>query len=140
MWIDVSGVLDHALLDDTRTPASPTTNYWPMLLVAQTLGFSRGDPGVSVANAQSELPTTRATIHAARAGNGQLGILVVNNADTLLVEIALPNRGCSAATARRIDEATTRANAGPVANPVSCRDGKLALEMPSLSAVGVVLD
>jgi len=140
IWVELSAVTDHALLDDSVTPASRTTNYWPMLLAGQTLGFGRHDPAVSVLAVSGDLPTSRATIHAVRAGDGRLGILLVNKGEALSVEIALANRACSAATGRRIDEASTGANSAPVTMPVTCQAGALSLEMPRLSAVGVVLD
>jgi len=140
VWIELSAVPDHALLDDNVTPASRTTNYWPMLLAGQTLGLGRRDPAVSVLAASGDLPTSRATIHAVRASDGQLGVLLVNKGEALSVEIALANRTCSAATGRRIDEATTRANSAPVTTAVTCHAGALSVEMPRLSAVGVVLD
>ncbi len=38
IWGNLSNVTDHALLDDSKVPAEPTTSYWPMLLAGQTLG------------------------------------------------------------------------------------------------------
>jgi hypothetical protein len=139
IWIDLSNVTEHALLSDSAVPAQPTTNYWAMLLAGWTLGFGQRDPAVSILDATGDLPTTRATIHAVRGSDGQLGMLLVNKGEALSAEVTLSHRQCSAPTARRVDEATTRANTGPVTMPATCTSGRLRIEMPRLSAVGVVL-
>jgi len=137
-WVELSNVTDHAALDDRSTPIQPTTNYWALLLAGQTLGFGWRDPKVSILEATGDRPTTRATVYAGRGSDGRLGVLVVNKGEALSVEVGLPSP-CSAVTARRIDGATTRADTGPVEAAASCTGATLRIDMPRLSAAGLLV-
>ncbi len=59
VWIDLSTEQPHALLFDATLPVTRSRNYWPFVLVAQTLGFGRRDPTVGVLRTTSDRPTTR---------------------------------------------------------------------------------
>ena len=140
VWMDLTGDDPHALLTDGSSPPARTVNYWPMLLVARTLGFGWRDPSVAVLQTSADLPTNRVTAYAASGSDGQLGILLVNKGDPLSASISLTGRGCSAVTGLRIDADTHAASTGPASHAATCSSGTLSVELPRLCAVGLVLD
>jgi hypothetical protein len=138
--VDLSNEQPHSLLFATTTPVTRSSNYWPFVLVAETLGFGRRDPAVAVLTTTTDQPTSRVTIHAARGSDGRLGVLLVNKGEALRAEVRLVNRVCSTAVARRLDATTHAAGAGPTPTSASCAAGALTVDLPRLSAVGVVLE
>ena len=139
VWIDLTGDDPQGMLTSQTTPPSRTRNYWPMYLVARTLGFGRRDAAVEVLEATTELPTTRATIHAVRGSDGSLGLLLVNKGEALAAELSLTGRPCSTASALLLDGDAYAAGTGPVPHTATCTGGTLTVALPKLSAVGVVL-
>ncbi len=139
VWIDLTGDDPHAMLSTRATPPERTKNYWPMYLVARTLGFGRRDAAVQVLAATTELPTSRATIHAVRGGDGSVGVLLVNKGEALAAELSLTGRPCSTPTALLLDASAYAAGTGPAPHTATCSGTTLTVELPKLSAVGVVL-
>ncbi len=139
LWIDLTADDPHGLLSDRTSPPSRTKNYWPMYLVGRTLGLGRRDPAVEVLGASTDQATSRATVHAVRGSDGSLGVLLVNKGDALAADVALAGRSCSAVSALRLDADAYAAATGPAAHPASCSGGTITLELPRLSAVGLVL-
>jgi len=139
VWIDLTGEDPHGMLDARSTPPSRTKNYWPMYLVARTLGLGRRDGTVEVLAAATELPTSRATIHAVRGSDGSLGVVLVNKGEALSADLSLAGRPCSAATALLLDGNAYAAGTGPGPHTASCSGSTLTVDLPKLSAVGVVL-
>ncbi len=140
VWIDLSGEQPHSLLFDTTTPVTRSTNYWPFVLVAETLGLGRRDAAVGVLATTADRPASRVTIHAVRGSDGRLGVLLVNKGDALRAEVRLVNRACSPVTARKLDAESHAAGTGPTPTSASCTAGTLTTDLPRLSAVGVVLE
>lgn len=141
VWIDLSNEQPHALLWAAPASVVRSSNYWPFVLVAQTLGFGRRDAAVDVLATTSDHPAARMSLHAARAGDGHLGLLLVNKGEAARAEIRLSRRACSRLTARRLDAATLGAAGGGLATAsATCADGLLVTDLPRLSAVGLVLD
>jgi hypothetical protein len=139
VWIDLTADDPHGLLTDRTVPPSRTKNYWPMYLVGRTLGLGRRDSAVDVLDASSDLATSRATVHAVRGRDGSLGILLVNKGDALTAQVALAGRNCSTVSALRIDGSVYAAASGPLPQPASCSGSTLTVDLPGLSAVGIVL-
>ncbi len=139
VWIDLTADDPHGLLTDRTSPASRTRNYWPMWLVGRTLGFGRRDPAVDVLGASADQPTSRATVHAVRGSDGSLGILLVNKGDALAADVVLAGRPCSALTALRLDGDAYTAATGPAPHTATCSGGTVTVDLPKLSAVGLVL-
>jgi hypothetical protein len=140
VWVDLSNEQPHSLLFATTTPVTRSTNYWPFVLVADTLGFGRRDAAVAALATTADRPASRVTLHAARGSDGRLGMLFVNKGEPLRAELRLSNRACSAATALLLDATTQAAGAGPTPTTASCTAGALTVDLPRLSAVGVVLE
>jgi hypothetical protein len=139
VWIDVTGDDPHAMLSAKTTPPVRTKNYWPMYVVARTLGLGRRDPAVDVLPASGELAASRATVHAVRGADGAVGVLLVNKSDALSAEVALSGRPCSAASALKLDGELYAAGGGPAAASATCTGTTLTVDLPKLSVVGVVL-
>ena len=139
VWIDLTGNDPHAMLNGDPQPPTRTRNYWPMYVVARTLGLGRRDPAVDVLSAGSDQATSRATVHAVRGRDGALGILLVNKGDALSAEISLAGRSCSTPAASKLDGGLYDASSGPAPQAATCSGSTLALELPKLSVVGVVL-
>jgi hypothetical protein len=139
VWIDLTAEDPHALLSDRSSPPTRTKNYWPMALAGRTLGLGGREAAVDVVESEADLPTARATVHAVRGRDGRLGILLVNKSEALAAEVDLSGRACSAVSAQRIDPETHAAGSRPVPHAASCASGRIALELPRLSAVGLAL-
>ncbi len=139
VWIDLAGDDPHGMLNAQTTPPSRTKNYWPMYLVARTLGLGRREAAVEVLATTTELPTTRATVHAVRGSDGTLGVLLVNKGEALAAGLTLTGRPCSTPSALLLDANAYSAGTGPASHTASCTGGTLTVDLPRLSAVGVVL-
>jgi hypothetical protein len=139
VWIDLTADDPHGLLNDRSTPPTRTRNYWPMYVVARTLGLGRRDHAVDVLSASGDPATSRATVHAVRGGDGVVGILLVNKGEALSAEVSLSGRSCSTPAALKLDGDLYVAAAGPAPQPAACSGSTLTVELPKLSVVGVVL-
>lgn len=139
VWIDLSGQQPHALLFDTTTPVTRAPSYWPFVLVAETLGLGRRDPAVAVLATTTDRPASRVTIRAVLGSDGRLGVLLVNKGEPLRAEVRLDGRGCAATTARRLDAESHASGLGSLPASASCSAGTLVVDLPRLSAVGVLL-
>jgi hypothetical protein len=139
VWIDLTAEDPHGLLSDRTSPPQRTKNYWPLYVVGRTLGLGRRDAAVDVVESAVDLPASRATVHAVRGRDGSLGVLLVNKGEPLAAEVAFTGRSCSAVSALRVDAETHAAGSGAASHPAACVSGTVAVELPKLSAVGLVL-
>ena len=135
----ITGNDPHAMLNGDPSPPLRTKNYWPMYVVSRTLGLGRREAAVDVLPASSDQAASRATVHAVRARDGALGILLVNKGDALTAEVSLAGRSCSTPAALKLDGGLYDASSGPAPQPATCSGSTLADELPRLSVVGVVL-
>jgi hypothetical protein len=139
VWIDLTADDPHGLLTDRASPPARTKNYWPLYLVGRTLGLGRRDASVDVLGASTDQAPSRATVHAVRGSDGSVGVLLLNKGDALAAQVALAGRPCSALAALRLDGDAYAAGTGPAPQPASCAGGTISVELPRLSAVGLVL-
>jgi hypothetical protein len=142
VWITLHPGQDpHSLIDDQSAPPRRTRNYWPCLLVRQTLVGD--DPGalVSVLETVTELPSSRLTAHATLRGDNGVGVLLINKSrESILARLSVRERGnCGGATASLLDEPVYQAGNGPSSVAMSCSGDSLSVTLPGLSVVGVVV-
>ena len=138
VWIHLHpGTDPHALIDSEATPPSPTKNYWPVALAAQTLSAVDPTAAVEVLSVDVDRSTSALTAYAARKAGGGLGILLVNKTDrALALEVDLPAIPRTA-SGRVIGAAEYAAGSGPAALPVAFESQRLTLTLPAMSMAGL---
>ncbi len=138
VWIHLtSGTDPHSLIDDATDPPTPTRNYWPVCLAAQTLSTESPSTPVSVLAVTLDTSPSTMTAYAVRKSDGSLGILLINKSSKdLEVAVALTNLPLGVA-GRLISQKEYEAASGAAPLSVRIEWPRLICTVPGLSIAGL---